>query len=218
MEDLWYIVQDGRSEGPIDLSELTARIRSGAVNGDTKSCRVGAVAWSRLRLDPTLAPLLREVSSPGAPSAVAPPTVPVASHASPGWTFEEGWRVTWKGFSRSWGSLLLLALVVIGLSLPGVVASQVLSVLMDLTEDPVVTLMLFVAMVVVDLINWLAVTIPMQSGLPYAASGASSGTIRVGDIFSPIGESAWCSRREWCSRSGRPWCVGFALLPDWCCS
>jgi hypothetical protein len=140
MLELWYIQRDGQSEGPLDARAMAALIRSGAIHAETRACRVGAKAWSRVRRDPTLSALLAEagaavppIATPkdapaaaavGAPAAsvgaAVASVVPSASRrplAKP-FTFGDGWRATLEGFRRSWASLLLLAVVVIAVSIP----------------------------------------------------------------------------------------------------
>ncbi len=168
MNESWYVVQGGSAQGPFDAATMASMVASGVLRADTQVCRVGDQAWRPAASDPSLGALLG-VSAAGVPAT---------------WSFGAGWQATMRGFKRSWGPLMLLALVSLGLAIPGTILSQAFSAGMQATREPAVVGALLVAVVVVNLLNWLLVTIPIQqAGLTFAASKAAAGTVRVSDLF-----------------------------------
>lgn len=168
MNESWYVVQGGSAQGPFDAARMASMVADGSLRQDTQVCRVGEQAWRPASSDPALGPLLG-VSSPGVASS---------------WSFGAAWQVTMTGFKRSWGPLMLLTLVWVGLAIPGTLLSQGFSAGVQATRDPAVVGALLVGILVVNVLNWLLVTIPIQlAGLAYAASKASAGTVRVSDLF-----------------------------------
>lgn len=73
----WYFVKEGERTGPVDRSELDARIAAGAVDGDTLVWRVGFSAWTRAALVEELA-----VPPPLPSSRTQPPALPVRPEES----------------------------------------------------------------------------------------------------------------------------------------
>ena len=171
MNESWYIVRGGKPEGPFDRAAVAALIAQGLLASDAQTCRVGEQAWRMAGQDPALAAMLGIAVGGG---VVAPRE----------WSFGAGWQATIGGFKRSWGMLMLLALVAVSVSMPGSLISQALSYGIQQSRDPATGALLALASLLVSLLNLVFVTIPIQqAGLTFAASRAEAGTVRISDLF-----------------------------------
>ena len=54
MNESWYVVAGGASQGPFDAAAMAAKVADGSLRPETQVCRVGAQAWSRADSDLSL--------------------------------------------------------------------------------------------------------------------------------------------------------------------
>jgi hypothetical protein len=65
----YYVVRNGQATGPYSAADMMGQFNAGAIAADTLVCEEGGSAWVPMR---DLAPLLRSVLPPAAPSGYAP--------------------------------------------------------------------------------------------------------------------------------------------------
>lgn len=170
MTESWYIVREGRSEGPHDLGAMRGLVTAGVVHSGTQVCRVGASAWSRADADEALRPLVVDA----VPAVVIGP-----------WSIGHGFRLAkaWKG--PCWGSIVGIGLIWFALSLPEIVLEFMSELLRQSESQSEVDLGMALqgGASVLTLLTRILVDVPVQSALGVMGASAIAGTLRVGDMF-----------------------------------
>ena len=169
MNESWYVVAGGASQGPFDAAAMAAKVADGSVRPETQVCRVGAQAWSRADSDLSLGAMFA-----GSVTATPEPT----------WSIGYGMRLAkaWKG--RCWGTLVLIVLVWTALVLPDQILSVAVQVMGANPElGPEQIAMLSGVSSIVSLLTGLLVTVPMMASLGVMGANAIAGTLRVSDLF-----------------------------------
>jgi hypothetical protein len=72
---MWHYTQDGRTQGPVQLDELTRRVLAGELPRDVLVWREGLAEWMPADLIPKLAHDLGRPAAPAAPGTEAGPPV-----------------------------------------------------------------------------------------------------------------------------------------------
>lgn len=104
MADVWFVIVDGRSEGPFNLEAMRSRVTDGSLLRESKVCRAGTEQWSWAEADPDLARLFQTRASEVPHAALS------EGSRSGMWSFGTGWSHAATLRREQRGTLILLGL------------------------------------------------------------------------------------------------------------
>lgn len=189
----WYIVEAGKSVGPLELPQIERMVIDGRITQGTQVCVVGASEWTVASLDPEIARLLAGVRAAGTIAAddlSAPPSfgsaaamaASAADPALPPYSYGAVNKIAMQTFKARWRTLVGIG-VVWGIIALMIAAPSYFAKLLAQSQPSSGSLALEG---IASLMNWglgFLVGRPLAAGMVVAGARAVRGGGSVGDLF-----------------------------------